>query len=265
MSNSVVLYATVSIGNQSNYGPHLACTFVSCPVFDVPSIAGVKLISQSDFAAYSLISNFQDITLCGTKTNVGSKVFPDFQWPPCSVTFINKALPPAETTTTTNPPATSTTTIGGTTTTTLPDTTTTTTAPTATTTTTAPTATTTTIAQVVVTTTTSTLPPTATTVKPPVIFVTVPTAPPVVFSSVPSIPAPTAPALVPGTTVAALIVDVAKALAPIPTALPPAPATVPLADVTPAYTGSSTGPLLATAVTLLVLGIALIRILRRHR
>ena len=276
LSNIMTLQVALADGlaNPIGYSADLPCSLVSCPIFDVPPKAGIKIVAESDASGYAPVSSFQYLTGCGPIANVGSSEFPDFQWPPCSVTFVNQAqvVPASTTTTTTTLAATTTTTPTlSTTTTTLPDVTTTTT----TTTTTAPLNTSTTTTAPVVTTTTTTLTPstattttlqlkTSTTLA--LSFPTLPTIPPSVSSATPTpiTSPPTIPSteLVPGTTVTRLIVDVATAKLPIPPA--PAPATQPLLETTPAYTGAPSTMLLLLALVLLSGGAAILVFLAKQ-
>jgi hypothetical protein len=243
LTNALVLHSTTA-GGQA-YGANIACTFISCPFFEVPPGGSLEVVSESDATGYVLVSTLQSVAGCGPQVNVGSNEFPDYQWPACAVTFINQAQAVPASTTTTTVASTTTSTVGLTTTTTAqPDVTTTTTPPNITTTTlgaqttttTSPAVTTTTVAIPIATTTTpstTVLPGSPTTL--PLSFSSIPTVPPVVFPAIPTLTAGvTIPqtTLVPGTTVARFIVDAAKANVPIPPA--PAPATNPTTETTPA-------------------------------
>jgi hypothetical protein len=280
LTNTLVLRSKTAGGKD--YGSGIGCTFISCPFFDVPPSGSLAVVSESDAAGYSLVSALQSVAGCAPQVNVGPNEFPDYQWPACSVTFVNlaNAVPPSTTSTTTiSATSTSTTSIptGVTTTTTIPDTTTTvpdptstTSMPPATTTTTTTVASTTTLAGTSTSTSTSTTTTTTallgtSTTKPALDFPSVQPLQPVVFSTVPVAvtPVPTSQSVfVPGTTVARLIVDAAKANEPIPPA--PAPAAQPLVETTPAYTGSSPKALLFIAIGFLSSGAALLRIRSRR-
>ena len=60
LSNIMTLQVALADGlaNPIGYSANLACSLVSCPIFDVPPKAGIKIVAESDADGYAPTSCF---------------------------------------------------------------------------------------------------------------------------------------------------------------------------------------------------------------